>query len=64
MSSSNNQAILPPTSSAVKKIPLYSPEFYAACAIGGVLSCGVTHTLVTPLDLVKCRRQVRSFLNS
>ncbi len=26
--------------------------------MGGALSCGLTHTLVTPLDLVKCRRQV------
>merc|ERR1711962_571276 len=26
--------------------------------VGGVLSCGLTHTLVTPLDLVKCRLQV------
>lgn len=28
------------------------------CAFGGVLSCGITHTAVTPLDLVKCRIQV------
>lgn len=41
-----------------KKIALYTPEFYLACAAGGALSCGLTHTLVTPLDLVKCRRQV------
>ena len=40
------------------KIALYTPEFYLACAAGGALSCGLTHTLVTPLDLVKCRRQV------
>lgn len=24
----------------------------------GVLSCGITHTMVVPLDLVKCRIQV------
>lgn len=42
------------------KIELYSPRFYAACTIGGVLACGLTHTAVTPLDLVKCRRQVDS----
>lgn len=41
-----------------KKIALYTPEFYLSCAAGGALSCGLTHTLVTPLDLVKCRRQV------
>jgi solute carrier family 25 phosphate transporter 3 len=41
-------------------IELYSMKFYAACTIGGVMACGLTHTLVTPLDLVKCRRQVDS----
>ncbi|KAG7193025.1 Cu/Pi carrier [Scheffersomyces spartinae] len=40
------------------KIVLYSPEYYAACTLGGMLACGPTHSLVTPLDLVKCRRQV------
>merc|ERR1712179_574210 len=35
-----------------------SPKFYALCAVGGALSCGLTHTAVTPLDLVKCRLQV------
>ncbi|KAF2234532.1 mitochondrial phosphate carrier protein [Viridothelium virens] len=42
------------------KIELYSPQFYAACTFGGLLACGLTHTAVTPLDLVKCRRQVDS----
>ncbi|MCJ1298469.1 hypothetical protein MMC08_001259 [Hypocenomyce scalaris] len=40
------------------QIELYSPKYYAACTFGGLLACGVTHTAVTPLDLVKCRRQV------
>merc|ERR1712187_605356 len=35
-----------------------SPKFYALCAFGGLLSCGLTHTAVVPLDLVKCRLQV------
>merc|ERR1711973_904106 len=35
-----------------------SSKYYALCGVGGVLSCGLTHTLVTPLDLVKCRLQV------
>ncbi|KAI0008803.1 mitochondrial phosphate carrier protein [Xylariaceae sp. FL0662B] len=39
-------------------IELYSPTYYAACTFGGLLACGLTHTAVTPLDLVKCRRQV------
>ena len=33
-------------------------KYYALCAVGGALSCGLTHTAVTPLDLVKCRIQV------
>jgi len=35
-----------------------SMKYYALCAVGGALSCGLTHTAVTPLDLVKCRIQV------
>jgi solute carrier family 25 phosphate transporter 3 len=41
-------------------VELYSAKFYAACTVGGVMACGLTHTAVTPLDLVKCRRQVDS----
>jgi len=44
------------------KIELYSAKYYAACTFGGLLACGITHTAVTPLDLVKCRRQVDSKL--
>ncbi|KAI9821433.1 MAG: hypothetical protein M1826_000669 [Phylliscum demangeonii] len=39
-------------------IELYSLQYYAACTLGGLLACGPTHTSVTPLDLIKCRRQV------
>lgn len=39
------------------KIAMYSPEYYYTCAIGGVASCGLTHTAVTPLDVVKCNMQ-------
>jgi len=35
-----------------------SNKYYALCGFGGVLSCGLTHTAVVPLDLVKCRIQV------
>ena len=35
-----------------------SGKYYALCGFGGVLSCGLTHTAVVPLDLVKCRIQV------
>ena len=37
-----------------------SAKFYAYCAFGGLLSCGLTHTAVVPLDLVKCRIQVKT----
>jgi solute carrier family 25 phosphate transporter 3 len=35
-----------------------SNKYFALCAFGGVLSCGLTHTALVPLDLVKCRIQV------
>ncbi|CAK0783171.1 Mitochondrial phosphate carrier protein 3, mitochondrial [Coccomyxa viridis] len=47
-----------PAPAEKKKIKLYSRDFYAACTLGGVLSCGLTHTAVTPLDVVKCNMQI------
>lgn len=41
-----------------KGIQMFSHEYYAACTLGGIVACGPTHSSVTPLDLVKCRRQV------
>lgn len=35
-----------------------SLHYFALCGVGGILSCGTTHTFVVPLDLVKCRLQV------
>ncbi|XP_004607382.1 phosphate carrier protein, mitochondrial-like [Sorex araneus] len=35
-----------------------SPKFLLLCGLGGMLSCGLTHTLILPLDVVKCRMQV------
>lgn len=35
-----------------------SAKYFALCGLGGILSCGITHTAVVPLDLVKCRIQV------
>jgi solute carrier family 25 phosphate transporter 3 len=32
-------------------------SYYQKCMIGGILSCGITHTMVCPLDIVKCRMQ-------
>jgi len=42
----------------VPAVELHTPLFYATCALGGVLSTGLTHLAVTPLDLVKCNMQV------
>lgn len=39
-------------------IKMFSPAFYAACTVGGSLSCGLTHTAITPLDVVKCNIQI------
>ncbi|PWY92753.1 mitochondrial carrier [Aspergillus heteromorphus CBS 117.55] len=44
------------------KIEPWTPKYYAACTFGGILACGITHTAVTPLDLIKCRRQVDPLL--
>ncbi|KAI9885613.1 MAG: Cu/Pi carrier [Watsoniomyces obsoletus] len=46
------------------RIELFSKNYFAACALGGIIACGPTHTFVTPLDLVKTRRQVDSKLYS
>jgi solute carrier family 25 phosphate transporter 3 len=43
-----------------KKIELYSFDYFYYCGIGGILSCGLTHTFVTPLDLVKCNAQTNA----
>ncbi|KFZ24266.1 hypothetical protein V502_01258 [Pseudogymnoascus sp. VKM F-4520 (FW-2644)] len=40
------------------KIEMYSGSYFLACGLGGIVACGPTHTAITPLDLVKCRRQV------
>jgi solute carrier family 25 phosphate transporter 3 len=37
-----------------------SLKYYALCGFGGILSCGITHTAIVPLDLVKCRIQVNA----
>jgi len=37
---------------------VHDASYYFKCVIGGAMACGMTHCAVTPLDLVKCRRQV------
>lgn len=38
------------------KIP-HTTSYYSKCLFGGVLACGITHTAVCPLDIVKCNMQ-------
>jgi len=33
-------------------------SYYFKCVIGGAMACGLTHAIITPLDLIKCRKQV------
>ncbi|MFS7911281.1 hypothetical protein Hanom_Chr02g00116271 [Helianthus anomalus] len=49
-----NCFVIPTPKEPLGKIEMYSPRFYAACTVGGILSCGLTNMTVTPLDLVKC----------
>jgi len=32
-------------------------SYYGKCMVGGIFACGLTHAIVCPLDIVKCRRQ-------
>merc|ERR1712003_283012 len=50
----------PQANSADGLVEFGSTEYYLKCMIGGAASCGITHTAVVPLDLVKCRMQVDS----
>jgi solute carrier family 25 (mitochondrial phosphate transporter), member 3 len=38
--------------------PRHTTSYYLKCFFAGLFPCGLTHTLLTPLDIVKCRRQV------
>lgn len=48
------------TAAAQEPVAYGTPKYYLLCSFGGLLSCGLTHTAVVPLDLVKCRIQVNS----
>lgn len=37
---------------------VHDQNYYLTCCMGGVLSCGLTHLAVTPLDVAKCNMQV------
>jgi solute carrier family 25 phosphate transporter 3 len=49
-----------PIAASGKEVEFGSTDYYLKCCIGGSLSCGLTHTIIVPLDLVKCRMQVDS----
>ena len=36
----------------------HTTDYYLKCMLGGIASCGLTHTLITPLDVAKCNLQV------
>jgi solute carrier family 25 phosphate transporter 3 len=36
---------------------VHDNAYYLKCMLGGVLSCGLTHTAVVPLDIAKCKMQ-------
>ncbi|KAM0026246.1 putative mitochondrial phosphate carrier protein Pic2/Mir1 [Helianthus debilis subsp. tardiflorus] len=57
-----NSFVIPAPHVPLGKIEMYSPRFYATCTVGGILSFGLTHMMVTPLDLVKCNMQVTDFV--
>jgi len=48
-------------SSPISRTPhphVHNGLYYLKCMVGGILSCGLTHTAVVPLDVVKCKMQV------
>lgn len=36
----------------------HNTQYYLKCMVGGALACGLTHLLIVPLDVMKCRKQV------
>lgn len=36
----------------------HDASYYGKCMVGGILACGLTHTGIVTLDLIKCRNQV------
>ena len=37
---------------------VHDASYYFKCMIGGVLACGLTHTAIVPLDVMKCKKQI------
>ena len=40
-----------------KKGDVHDMSYYLKCMMGGILACGLTHTAIVSLDVVKCKRQ-------
>ena len=40
------------------KMELFTSKYYAACAVGGMISSGSVHLLITPFDMIKVNMQV------
>jgi solute carrier family 25 phosphate transporter 3 len=36
----------------------HDASYYMKCMVGGLLACGLTHTAIVPLDVMKCKKQV------
>eukprot|EP00761_Pharyngomonas_kirbyi_P011350 gb/GECH01011375.1/.p1 GENE.gb/GECH01011375.1/~~gb/GECH01011375.1/.p1 ORF type:complete len:330 (+),score=58.61 gb/GECH01011375.1/:1-990(+) len=54
-----NSKLFPSAASSFVPSPVeHNLDYYTKCAMAGALSCGITHTMITPLDLVKVRLQV------
>ena len=41
-----------------QKLELFTSKYYAACALGGMISAGSVHLLITPFDMLKVNMQV------
>jgi solute carrier family 25 phosphate transporter 3 len=35
---------------------VHNTSYYLKCMGGGILSCGLTHTFIVTLDIIKCRK--------
>ncbi|KAJ1731363.1 Cu/Pi carrier [Coemansia sp. BCRC 34490] len=42
------------------KIEINSEKYFVYCGVGGILACGNTHFMMTPIDMLKCRLQVNN----
>jgi len=40
------------------QLELFTSKYYAACAVGGMISAGSVHFLITPFDMLKVNMQV------